>query len=133
MHKKIAETGRVKQHFAFENSEFYKNCTVEQYYEKTAKRMLDYGELIRRTIRLVGSDRITFVSQERMSKDIRAVADELIMFGTGLSERVNAAAGHVSYAERSKVSVDESILDELRAVYGDALVAVSSSGAKTII
>lgn len=133
MHKKIAETGRVKDHFAFEESEFYKNCTVEEYYEKTAKRMLDYGELIQRTIRLVGPDRITFVSQERMSRDIRAVADELIMFATGLGESVNAAVGHVSYAERSKVSVDQAILDELRAVYGEALVAASSSGAKTII
>lgn len=133
MHRKIAETGRVKDHFAFKESEFYKNCTVEEYYEKSAKRMLDYGGLIKRTIRLVGPNRIMFVSQERMSKDIRAVADELIMFGTGLGDTINGGAGHVSYAEKSRVPVDQTILDELRTVYGEALVAASSSGAKTIL
>ena len=71
MHRRIAESGRRKDHFAVqpEVRDFYMTCDVNAYFEHYARHRLAHGKKIETFLNRCPGTRSVFVSQARLAMD----------------------------------------------------------------
>jgi hypothetical protein len=132
MHRKIARAEKPSEHFAWQEREFYADCTIDDYYHRFARMRLRYDHYLNNLLGLVPTERLVVVSQERMAKGMDPVADYLKGLARGapvpLAEvAAGAARVHVGYGDRRDEVIGEAIREELAGVHRrlDALIESS--------
>lgn len=136
MHRKIATTGRDKNHIAYKEREFFANCDVGEYYNRYAKDRLRYDTHINKLLDAVGVERVFVVSQERMASNTTLAGTRILNFSTGdSSEDVVRTSGgeHQSYAEKAKLVLPDGIQQELDQIYGATLVTLLKNDVQRLI
>lgn len=121
MHGSIARSGNNPNHFAWKERDFYADCTIEDYYERFARRRLRYDKHITAMLNIVPKDQVVIVSQERMAQGIGDVADYLKALARHeTSASLPAPLGdnvHEGYADKTRHTVSGEIREELEEVW----------------
>jgi hypothetical protein len=130
MHRNIARSGRNKSHFAWQERDFYAEAELSAYYERFARRALQYDSFLGSLLEVVPSQRLVVVSQERMALGIDLVATYLKALARGEAATVpsvplGSSSKHKDYAENADALTDKHIIIELASVKArlEALVA----------
>ena len=139
MHRAIAKSGKYPEHFAYKDKEFYGSCSLTEYYYKFAKTKLRYDKYFKSLLEIIPKERIIVVSQERMAENLVTIAefikgnsdkDRLI---EPAREQKNNRPGYVSFADKSKVNIDEKISEELSLFHNELYKAIRNSGVRYCI
>ena len=121
MHQTIARTGRNPAHFAWQEREFYADCSLTDYYRRFARERLRYHRYLRDVLEVVPTSRLAVVSQERMAEGIGRIGQYLHGLARGEAVEPPAplsgnAKKHEGYADKAPVVLDADIEKELRGV-----------------
>lgn len=112
MHKRIATDGRMPEHFAWRERDFYANCTIEEYFDRFAEGRLFYHTHFDKLLRIVGPSRIAVVAQERMALNTDAAAAFCLDFAgrsaLGTESR-RPSDTHKAFADEANVDFDKEI------------------------
>ncbi len=122
MHRDIATSGRVKEHFAYKDRDFYMKCTIDEYYQRFAKSRLNYVDGLQNVLEIIPRDQIIVVDQSFMAKSVDVVKDQIKH--RALGQTVDAAlphtsktAPHISFADKSAVTLSDGIAAELSEIW----------------
>lgn len=122
MHRSIARSGKNPEHFAWQERDFYAECSLPDYFARFARRRLQYDRHLGTLLEIVPTERLAVVSQERMAQDIASVAGYLKALARGepvatpAAPAPVAASRHEGYADKAATELDETISEGLRGV-----------------
>lgn len=137
MHQSIARSGKNPGHFAYQERDFYADCSIEDYYGHFAKRRLRYDLHFQNMLEIVPASRLVVVSQERMAKGISEVADHLKAVARGsttpLAEPTGSTEAHQGYADRADRSLPLAMRNELKRIHGRLYEAIAVSGVQNCL
>ncbi|MBK1724681.1 hypothetical protein CKO23_21075 [Thiocystis violacea] len=137
MHRSIARSGNNPGHFAYKERDFYADCNIPDYYERFARRRLQYDRHFEAMLSIVPQQRLVVVSQERMAKDLGSVADYIKALARRErpSPLVTPDGGktYKGYADRADTTLPGEIQAELKGVGERLEMAVRSSGVYTCL
>ncbi|WP_075221027.1 hypothetical protein [Acuticoccus yangtzensis] len=127
MHRRIARTGVQPNHFVHREPEFWANCSVDDYYHKSAHRFrmdMFFDQLLR----LFPDEQVTVVAQEKMARSVTNVVKLL----KGEPEVEDEAEAHMGYADRADADIAPDVLEILEETYQRFLARVAASGVRSI-
>lgn len=131
MHRDIARSGRIPEHFAYQDRDFYADCSIQDYYERYAKPNLRYDLHFARLASIAPKDSIIVVSQERMAEDLGQIASYITSLARGHAAAPSEPWGaHTSLADKTQVDLPDDISEDLRNVHTALLEAVKCSGVR---
>lgn len=137
MHRSIARSEKDTGHFAYQERDFYAECSIPDYYERFAKRRLRYDLHFKNMLEIVPLSRLVVVSQERMAQGIGEVAEHLKAVARGSTEPLAAAAGteevHQGYADRVERTLPVAIRNEFKRTRKRLAEAVAESGVQSCL
>jgi len=137
MHRSIARSGKNPTHFAYLDRDFYANCSIDEYFERFAKKRLRYHLYFRRLLAAVSAERVIVVSQERMAQDIQSVAGYVkavaVSDANASSKPVKIGPAYKSATDGIDVPLDPTTRKHLKSVWRRLLREIGSSGAKSCL
>lgn len=138
MHQVIARTEQNKQHFAYRERDFYANCSIPDYYERFARRRLEYDKHFKSLLAIIPKERIIVVSQERMAQDMDAVEGwikSMAKRGGGIVASPSASKkdSYKGYADKTDTVLDEGIRQALDKVQNRLYEMIKKSGVHSCI
>jgi hypothetical protein len=126
MHQKIAQSGSLKDNFAWKERDFYANCTIEDYYEKFARERLQYDKYLIDLITIVSKDRIFVVSQESLARNMANIVQTIKDAARGDYHPVpNQQANeeqYKGYADNAHIELPKEISSDLSLIHDRVLV-----------
>lgn len=132
MHKRIAQSGSAKDHFAWKERDFYANCTIEDYYEKYAIGRLDYAKYLLDLTKLVSKDRIFVVSQESLAWNMDNIVQTIKDASRGnfhpVPNKQENEETYKGYADKTHIELSEKIVSELALIHDRVLRVIESQG-----
>jgi hypothetical protein len=72
MHRKIARNPESQGHFTVRTQKqrkFFSHCSLNDYWREFAGTRLDYGSFLESVIRVIGTERMCVIRQERLATD----------------------------------------------------------------
>lgn len=139
MHRQIARNAKSPTHFAYMERDFYADCSIPEYYKRFARNHMQQDMYFHRFLEIVGSERITVVSQERMAREIESIASWLVARVRDGEDRPLVTTGenitetHQGYAEKADIPIPREIRAELLAIQARLHKAIARSGVQTAI
>lgn len=128
MHQRIARKGTHPNHFVHKEPDFWANCTLDEYYQKSTHRFR-YDYFFSQLTKVFPAERLTLVSQERMARSVRNVV-KLLKDEEPVEEERDVA--HKGFADKAEAEIDPEILAILDATYARFLEQAAASGARII-
>lgn len=136
MHQSIARSGKNPQHFAWQERDFYADCSIADYYERFARDRLKYDVHFQRLADLVSNKHVLVVAQEFMAAHMETVLSavrDLTLDRPITVSQTETVARHEGFADRNATSIPQYILDELTEVQENLALRINESGVTALM
>jgi hypothetical protein len=118
MHRDIAQGAwKSKTHFAWREREFYRSCSIAQYYEHFAQPRLRYCHHLTAALEVLPTDQVVVVAQPYMAAAMRSTLATLCTRLGSSAVPAHEARDHVSRSEKDPVDLPREINETLAKEY----------------
>lgn len=129
MHQGIARSGRLPNHFAYQERDFFAHCSLSEYYGRRGEQ-LEYDRMFDELLEIWPAERVTVVAQERMARSVKAIARHI---ASGAPLRDGGGEAHVGYADKAPADIDAPILAALEEKDARLRGIIRESGVRAIL